>query len=93
MSILTKHLDFWLGDFKWYRNLTESDKVEWLCRNETSIYGGESRTWERHPRGTFFMISIVKKMVQENPNIKSMSEEEQRQIAEKYINLHYNNQN
>ena len=90
MKIVTKILDFWLGDFKWYRDMTENDKTEWLCRHETTIYGQSVSTWERHPKGTFFMISIVKEMVQENPDIQSLDDEKQKKIVERYINKHYN---
>jgi hypothetical protein len=90
MSILSKHLDFWLGDFKWYRDLTESNKYEWMCKHETTFYGQNTSSWERHPKGTFLMINIVKHMVKDNPFILSLSEEEQREIVKRYIDLYYN---
>lgn len=90
MNIVSRCLDFWLGDFKWYRDLTENDKLEWLCKTENTIYGAETRTWERHPRGTYFMLNIVKLIVKDNPNINSLQDQEQRQIVQKYIDQHYN---
>lgn len=90
MNAFMKVLDFWLGDFKWYRESTNTNRYEWLCKHETTIFGQETNVWQRHPKGTLFMINVIKQMIKDNPNIKSLSQVEQRAIVEKYINIHYN---
>lgn len=90
MNIVTKHLDFWLGDFKWYRNLTEDYKTEWICKHEKTFYNGNSSSWQRFPRGTFFMINIVKQLKYDYPNIENLNEAEKREIIQKYIDMNYN---
>jgi hypothetical protein len=89
MNIVTMFLDFWLSDFKWYRSLTENKKIEWLCQHRKTLHGIESSNWERHPKGTFLMIQLVKKINEEQPNFKSLDQATQRKLAQKYINEGY----
>lgn len=89
MNLVVKVFDFWLGDFKWYRNLTEGTKTEWLCRSQKTFYGGNTSNWERHPKGTYFMINVVKQIVQDNPNMQTLNQNQQREIVQKYLNEHY----
>jgi hypothetical protein len=91
MNRIVNTIDFWLGDFKWYRDLTENDKREWICRHETTPYGSTSSIWERHPKGTFLMYSLISKLKSDTPNFDLLSQKEQREIVQKYINIYYKN--
>jgi len=91
MIKITRYLDFWIGDFKWYRDLTENDNKEWICRHETTPYGSTSSIWERHPRGTFLMYTLVNKLMADTPNFNSLEQKEQRELVQKYLDIHYKN--
>ncbi len=91
MNRIVNAIDFWLGDFKWYRDLTENNKREWICRHETTPYGSTSSIWERHPKGTFLMYSLISKLKSDTPNFNSLDQKDQRELVQKYLDIHYKN--
>jgi hypothetical protein len=89
MFKLTKYIDFWLGDFKWYRTITENHNQEWLCKQQTSLYGHTSK-WARYPKGTFQIHQILGEVTKDYPLFNELNQIEQRTIVQHYINKYYN---
>jgi hypothetical protein len=76
--------DFWLSDFKWYRNLTEFKDTEWMSIEDNSEVGN-SKKWERHPKGTYMLMIVLNHLFQ-NEDFQKLSEEEQRKVIEHHTN-------
>jgi len=84
-------IDFWLSDFKWFRDLTENNNMEWICRHEATTYGGMSSKWERHPKGTYLIYQILQQVTKDYHQFNNLNQKEQRDIVQHYINKYYKN--
>jgi hypothetical protein len=84
MKKLIKFFDFWFSDFKWYRTLTENKDTEWMSIEDNSEVGN-SKKWERHPKGTYMLMVVLNHLYQ-NEDFQKLPKEEQMKVIEHHTN-------
>ena len=87
---MTKFLDFWFADFRWYRNITEkkNSKFEWM-RKEIESEAGIHSEWMRVPKGTYLILQAVNDMIEDYPNVNDLTDQEKRDIIQNYLDKYY----